>query len=248
MEDKSNNTLFLLAISGYIAIVLCFLLCFSFMYKTTDRALTAVETVVTETVEAVETRVDITPPRVPSAEEIYSNMVKMCVNKESEKIASSVRKASVKYGVPVDIIYTVLFVETSSRTGEFSGRVKIDAKSSASCRGLMQLSKDAVNEYIWKTNSKHSYNEIVNNIDLSIDAGTWYFAERYRNWDYIKNKDWEHFYLLYNFGPTNFKEWTLAGEPDSIKFSNYKHTTDVIGLKTRYRYFDSQVKQRLYRM
>lgn len=243
MENKGFITAIIVS---YVTIAVIVLAGFFYMNKTTINSITAVETIAETSIKT--TVENLKGPEPLTEEKIFNNMLDICVNKESAQIANAVRHVSYKYDVPVDVIYTVMFVETSSRTGEFSGKVKIDATSSASCRGLMQLSKDAVNEYIWKTNSKHSYDEIVNNIELSIDAGVWYLAERYKDWPYIKNASWEYQYLLYNFGPTNYKFWLENGMPDSIQFPQYNHVTDVRALRTRFCYFDYQVRQRLYKV
>ena len=131
---------------------------------------------------------------------ILEQSIMFCKNEYSHEIANAVLAASEKYNIPVYVIYAIIATESGGRIERDHILVSRTAVSSASCVGLMQLSKYAVEDYNHTFGTSYTMNDVYK-IHTNIEIGTWHF-NRYRN----KTNNIYALYIIYNVGYTEFSK------------------------------------------
>lgn len=127
------------------------------------------------------------------------NALKISKESWSYRISKEVDKASAKYKIPEFVIYAIIATESNlHRTEDISlfniASVNQKAKSSYDCRGLMQISQYALNDYNRIHSTSYTMDDIYN-VSINIDIGVWYFNQ-FRS---VANS-WTEMYIIYNVG------------------------------------------------
>ena len=139
---------------------------------------------------------------------ILEQSIAICKNEYAEKIAHAVLRESERQGIPIPVIYALIGTEsdrtrTASITIEDSGYFNPKAKSSAQCRGLMQISQNALDDFNAFNKFEHNYSwDEMFEIDKNIEVGVWHFTR------YIPSvgEDWVNLYIVYNTGYGNYSK------------------------------------------
>lgn len=150
-----------------------------------------------------------------------------------EKMSNAVFESSGKYGVPVNVILAIIATEsntngTSKITKENIFDVNHEARSSAECVGLMQISKYALAEYNKANETEYNLEELYD-IYLNVEVGTWYFSQLSR----LAN-GWVEQYVIYNVGYGEFNKvncnsfYNWNGELDSEYRNRYFYMNDLM--------------------
>lgn len=133
------------------------------------------------------------PIEEPKCITVYDISVEIVKNHYADEIAREVMAASVRYNVPIYVIYALIFTE-SGVGKDYTGYVKKEAESSAACRGLTQVSRTALAEYNDWHKKRYTWDEMFK-VAPNIEVGVWYFAKRYTCYD-----TWWEAYCIYNAG------------------------------------------------
>ncbi len=125
------------------------------------------------------------------------------------EMANAVYEASKKNNIPCYVIYSIISTEsskygTSQMTSENFMDVNYKARSNCDCRGLMQVSIYALNEYNNYFGTSYTMEDLWD-IRVNILIGTWYYSQ-FRS---IAEQDaaqygisvWTVMYVIYNVGP-----------------------------------------------
>lgn len=136
---------------------------------------------------------------------ILKKSLNLCKKEFSAEIAEAVLYCSVKYNIPVYVIYAIIATESGPSTNHINEEtimnVNHTAESKFGCIGLMQISpKFALKEYnkYYKTN--YTKNDLIN-IKINIEVGTWFYS----NFTAI-TKDWIELYIIYNVGYSEYNK------------------------------------------
>lgn len=122
-----------------------------------------------------------------------------------EKITREVEKASLKYDVPEFVIYAIIATESNfHRTEDIDlfniSSVNYRARSVYDCRGLMQVSQYALDDFNRIHNTYYNMNDLYK-VDINIDVGVWYFTQ-FRTVAF----SWTEMYVIYNVGYAKYNK------------------------------------------
>lgn len=125
--------------------------------------------------------------------------ISICKEEQATDIAHAVNMASKKYGIPHYVIYAIIATESGKhRTEDITPSnvmmVNHKASSSCNCKGLMQVSCYAVEDYNKVNLTEYTLDDMYD-IYTNIEVGTWYFSQ-FRN----VATSWTEMYIIYNVG------------------------------------------------
>jgi hypothetical protein len=145
---------------------------------------------------------DIVEPKLS----VLEQSILLCKNEYSTRIAHAVIKEHERQGVPIPIIYALIGTEsdktrTNQVTLECSGYFTPYAESSASCRGLTQVSYETFCDFNTFNKFGHQYTwDDMYDIDKNIEVGVWHYTRYIR----FVGEDWINLYIIYNAGYGNY--------------------------------------------
>ena len=113
------------------------------------------------------------------------------------KYSEFVEKYSSLYGVPREIVYSVIKAESSFRP---------DAVSSAGAVGLMQITPDTF-DTIQRSLGEKLDNAMLNDPETNIKYGTYYLYMLFNSFH-----EWDMAFAAYNAGPSRLRAWIDSGE------------------------------------
>ncbi|MBQ5474497.1 MAG: lytic transglycosylase domain-containing protein [Lachnospiraceae bacterium] len=151
--------------------------------------------------------------------------ISICQEEYAVDIAHAVNLASAKYQIPHYVIYAIIATESGKhRTEDITNSnvmmVNYKASSCFNCKGLMQVSSYAIEDYNKVHNTKYTLEDMYN-IYVNIDVGTWYFSQ-FRT----VATSWTEMYIIYNVGygfytkrnPYWFYSW------NGVWYNNYRNS------------------------
>lgn len=110
--------------------------------------------------------------------------------RNSIEIAEETRKVSLKYNVPIEVIYALIKTESDGYNGVIS---------KSNCVGLTQISEYALSDYNSFFNTSYTLEECRYDIAINLEVGIWYYS-----WCVEKVGEnsslWEDAYLMFNVG------------------------------------------------
>ncbi len=135
----------------------------------------------------------------PKVDPILLKAISICQDDLATEIGHAVYKASKKYSKPAYLIFAYIATESGK-----AGINEIDetnfmnvnphAKSSYNCRGLMQLSEYAKDDYNKANGTSYTMDDLYD-IEINIEIGTWYISQ----FDSVSTNYVEQ-YVIYNVG------------------------------------------------
>lgn len=125
--------------------------------------------------------------------------ISICKGEQATDIAHAVNTASKKYDIPHYVIYAIIATESGKhRTEDITPSnvmmVNHKASSSCNCKGLMQVSCYAVEDYNKINLTEYTLDDMYD-IYINIEVGTWHFSQ-FRN----VATSWTEMYIIYNVG------------------------------------------------
>lgn len=125
--------------------------------------------------------------------------ISICKEEQATDIAHAVNTASKKYDIPHYVIYAIIATESGKhRTEDITPSnvmmVNHKASSSCNCKGLMQVSCYAVEDYNKVNLTEYTLDDMYD-IYINIEVGTWHFSQ-FRN----VATSWTEMYIIYNVG------------------------------------------------
>lgn len=144
---------------------------------------------------------------------IVQKSIGICKNELiAADMANAVYEASKKFNIPCYVIYAIISTESSKygtkqMTQENFMEVNFKAKSNCDCRGLMQISIYALNEYNKYFQTDYTMEDLWD-IRVNILVGTWYYSQ-FRTNAYVDAENygvsvWTVMYVIYNVGPGSY--------------------------------------------
>lgn len=125
--------------------------------------------------------------------------IDICKEDFSVDIARAVNFASIRHGIPHFVIYAIIATESCKygiKDITLSNIMTVNHKavSNVDCKGLMQVSSYAIEDYNKVHNTKYTSEDMFN-IYINIEVGTWYFSQ-------FKTvaTTWTEMYVIYNVG------------------------------------------------
>ena len=154
---------------------------------------------------------------VKSLKELCSDA---CLNDYEEELTDNVILQHNKREIPCYIIYAL--IGTESAVGKkHKKNFNKEAVSSMSCRGLTQVSKEALEDYNNHKKGNFSFNDMYD-ISANLEVGCWHF-KRYAK--YVAPDDYDSLYIIYNVGFGKYtrknNEWVY--NDDSQKWEQHKN-------------------------
>ncbi len=193
-KDKYTPLIIFIAITWTLLIgIMCY---FVFSITKIENSSSHVEEILEETIRPLEEYVK--EPKLSTLEQ----SIALCKNEYAEKIAHSVIKESERQGVPAYVIYALIGTESDKTKTDLislekSGYFTPKANSSVGCRGLTQISKEALDDFNTFNKFGHNYSwDDMFDIEKNIEVGVWHFMR------YVPKvgKDWIDLYIIYNTG------------------------------------------------
>ena len=164
-------------------------------------------------------------PKKTSITSMLEKSISICKEEQASDIAHAVNKASKKYGIPHYVIYAIIATESGKHRTEditISNVMMVNHKASSSCncKGLMQVSCYAIEDYNKMNLKEYTLNDMYD-IYINIEVGTWYFSQ-FRN----VATSWTEMYIIYNVGygfytkrnPYWFYGW------NGVWYNNYRNS------------------------
>ena len=147
---------------------------------------------------SIEKELDEKPTRIVIPT-VLEKSIAICQEEYAVDIAHAVNLASAKYQIPHYVIYAIIATESGKhRTEDITSSnvmmVNHKASSSCNCKGLMQVSCYAVEDYNKINLTEYTLDDMYD-IYANIEVGTWYFSQ-FRN----VATSWTEMYIIYNVG------------------------------------------------
>lgn len=161
-------------------------------------------------------------PVIPS---VVQRSIDICKDDIAVEMAHAVNSASRKHHIPHEVIYAIIATESGRNRTEdidYSNYMDVNyhAKSGYDCRGLMQVSKYALDDYNKYYDTLFTMEDLYD-ITFNIEIGTWYFSQ-------FKSvaTSYTEMYVIYNVGYGRYskvnKNWFYGW--DGNWYNNYHNS------------------------